>query len=138
MAGSPLIAIVDDDESVRDALTSLLHSVGWQAEAFASAEAFLLSGQVHTTACLLLDIRLPGLNGLELQRQLRSSQACLPLIFLTAHGTEAMRAQALQAGAHHQTVQRHRLAGGHPHCACTGQRQYIGLYCMPGGWTVHQ
>ena len=99
MAGSPLIAIVDDDESVRDALTSLLHSVGWQAEAFASAEAFLLSGQVHTTACLLLDIRLPGLSGMELQRQLRSSQACLPLIFLTAHGTEAMRAQALQAGA---------------------------------------
>jgi len=99
MAGSPLIAIVDDDESVRDALTSLLHSVGWQAEAFASAEAFLLSGQVHTTACLLLDIRLPGLSGLELQRQLRSSQARLPLIFLTAHGTEAMRAQTLQAGA---------------------------------------
>ena len=99
MAGSPLIAIVDDDESVRDALTSLLHSVGWRAEAFASAEAFLLSGQVHTTACLLLDIRLPGLSGLELQRQLRSSQARLPLIFLTAHGTEAMRAQTLQAGA---------------------------------------
>jgi FixJ family two-component response regulator len=99
MAGSQLIAIVDDDESVRDALTSLLHSVGWRAEAFASAEAFLLSGQVHTTACLLLDIRLPGLSGLELQRQLRSSQARLPLIFLTAHGTEAMRAQTLQAGA---------------------------------------
>ncbi len=99
MAGSPLIAIVDDDESVRDALTSLLHSVGWRAEAFASAEAFLLSGQVHTTACLLLDIRLPGLSGLELQRQLRSIQARLPLIFLTAHGTEAMRAQTLQAGA---------------------------------------
>jgi FixJ family two-component response regulator len=99
MAVSPLIAIVDDDESVRDALTSLLHSAGWQAEAFASAEAFLQSGQVHTTACLLLDIRLPGLSGLELQRQLRSSQAWLPLIFLTAHGTEAMRAQTLQAGA---------------------------------------
>jgi FixJ family two-component response regulator len=99
MAASPLIAIVDDDESVRDALTSLLHAVGWQAEAFASAEAFLQSGQVHTTACLLLDVRLPGLSGLELQRQLRSSQAQLPIIFLTAHGTEAMRAQTLQAGA---------------------------------------
>ena len=99
MAASPLIAIVDDDESVRDALTSLLHAVGWRAKAFASAEAFLQSGQVHTTACLLLDIRLPGLSGLELQRQLRSSQAQLPLIFLTAHGTEAMRAQTLQAGA---------------------------------------
>jgi FixJ family two-component response regulator len=99
MAVSALIAIVDDDESVRDALTSLLHSVGWQAEAFASAEAFLQSGRVHTTACLLLDIRLPGLSGLELQRQLHSSQARLPVIFLTAHGTEAMRAQTLQAGA---------------------------------------
>ncbi len=93
------IAIVDDDESVRDALTSLLHSVGWQAKAFASAEAFLQSGHVHTTACLLLDVRLPGLSGLELQRQLRASQARLSLIFLTAHGTEAMRAQTLQAGA---------------------------------------
>jgi FixJ family two-component response regulator len=99
MAESPLIAIVDDDESVRDALTSLLHAVGWRAEAFASAEAFLQSGHVHTTACLLLDVRLPGLSGLELQRQLRSSQAQLPIIFLTAHGTEAMRAQTLQAGA---------------------------------------
>ena len=99
MAESPLIAIVDDDESVRDALTSLLHSVGWRAEAFASAEAFLQSGQVHTTACLLLDVRLPGLSGLELQRQLRSSQAQLPIIFLTAHGTAAMRAQTQQAGA---------------------------------------
>ena len=97
MAESPLIAIVDDDESVRDALTSLLHAVGWQAEA--SAEAFLQSGQVHTTACLLLDVRLPGLSGLELQRQLRASQSRLPLIFLTAYGTEAMRAQTLQAGA---------------------------------------
>ena len=99
MVESPLIAIVDDDESVRDALTSLLHAVGWQAEAFASAEAFLQSGQVHTTACLLLDVQLPGVSGLELQRQLRSSQARMPIIFLTAHGHEAMCAQALQAGA---------------------------------------
>ena len=99
MVESPLIAIVDDDESVRDALTSLLHAVGWQAEAFASAEAFLQSGHVPTTACLLLDVRLPGLSGLELQQQLHASQAWLPIIFLTAHGTEAMRAQTLQAGA---------------------------------------
>ena len=99
MAKSPLITIVDDDESVRDALTSLLHAVGWQAEAFASAEAFLQSGHVHTTACLLLDVRLPGRSGLELQQQLHSSQAWLPIIFLTAHGTETMRVQTLQAGA---------------------------------------
>ena len=99
MAVSPLIAIVDDDASICDALTSLLRAVGWRAEGFASAEAFLQSGQVHTTACLLLDVRLPGSSGLELQRQLRSSQACLPIIFITAHGNDAMRAQALQAGA---------------------------------------
>jgi len=99
MAASPLIVIVDDDESIRDALTSLLRAVGWRAEAFASAETFLQSGQAHTTACLLLDMQLPGISGLELQRQLRSSQARMPIIFLTAHGNEAIRAQALQAGA---------------------------------------
>jgi FixJ family two-component response regulator len=99
MAESPLIAIVDDEEAICDALTSLLRSVGWRAEGFTSAEAFLQSGQVHTTACLLLDVRLPGGSGLELQQQLRSSQARIPIIFITAHGNEAMRAQALQAGA---------------------------------------
>ena len=99
MAESPLIAIVDDDASIRDALTSLLRAVGWRAEGFATAEAFLQSGQVHTTACLLLDVRLPGSSGLELQRQLRSSQDHLPIIFITAHGNDAMRAQALHAGA---------------------------------------
>ena len=99
MAESPLIAIVDDEEAICDALTSLLRSVGWRTESFTSAEAFLQSGQVHTTACLLLDVRLPGGSGLELQQQLRSSQARIPIIFITAHGNEAMRAQALQAGA---------------------------------------
>ena len=99
MAESPLIAIVDDDASICDALTSLLRAVGWRAEGFASAEAFLQSGQVHTTACLLLDVRLPGVSGLELQRQLCASHAHLPIIFMTAHGNEAMRAQALHAGA---------------------------------------
>jgi FixJ family two-component response regulator len=99
MAESPLITIVDDEEAICDALTSLLRSVGWRAESFTSAEAFLQSGQVHTTACLLLDVRLPGGSGLELQQQLRSSQARIPIIFITAHGNEAMRAQALQAGA---------------------------------------
>ena len=99
MAASPLIAIVDDEEAICDALTSLLRSMGWRAESFTSAEAFLQSGQVHTTACLLLDVRLPGGSGLELQQQLRSSQARIPIIFITAHGNDAMRAQALRAGA---------------------------------------
>jgi FixJ family two-component response regulator len=99
MAESPLIVIVDDEEAICDALTSLLRSVGWRTEGFTSAEAFLQSGQTHTTACLLLDMQLPGISGLELQRQLRSSQARMPIIFITAHGNEAIRAQALQAGA---------------------------------------
>ena len=99
MAASPLIVIVDDDASMRDALTSLLRSVGWRTEGFTSAEAFLQSGQVHTTACLLLDVQLPGVSGLELQRQLRSRQARMPIIFITGHGNEAMRAEAVQAGA---------------------------------------
>jgi FixJ family two-component response regulator len=89
MAASPLIMIVDDDASIRDALNSLLRSVGWRAEGFTSAEAFLQSGQMHTTACLLLDVQLPGVSGLELQRQLRSRQARMPIIFITAHGTLA-------------------------------------------------
>ena len=100
MAGSPLIAIVDDDESVRDALTSLLHAVGWQAKGFASAEAFLQSGHVHTTVCLLLDVRLPGISGLELQRQLHSSQARLPIIFLTALVTHGEAQSGLHIQGH--------------------------------------
>jgi FixJ family two-component response regulator len=99
MAEPPLIAIVDDDASICDALTSLLRAVGWRAVGFTSAEAFLQSGQVHTTACLLLDVRLPGGSGLELLQQLRSIQARIPILFMTAHGNDAMRAQALQAGA---------------------------------------
>src|SRR5262249_8949655 len=85
--------------AIRDALTSLLRAVGWRTEGFTSAEAFLQSGQMHTTACLLLDMQLPGLSGLELQRQLRSSQARMPIIFITRHGNEGIRAEAWQGGA---------------------------------------
>jgi len=94
-----LIAIVDDEESVREALQSLLKSMGLKAEGFASAEEFLQSARLPDTACIILDVRMPGMGGLELQRQLTADQRRIPLIFITAHGDEATRARALQAGA---------------------------------------
>jgi FixJ family two-component response regulator len=94
-----MISIVDDDESVRDALESLLKSVGYRAEVFASAQEFLRLGHHEDAKCLILDVRMPGLSGLELQRQLVASGSSIPIIFITAHGDEAARAQALAAGA---------------------------------------
>ena len=94
-----MISIVDDDESVRDALESLFKSVDYRTEVFASALEFLRSGHHEDSRCLILDVRMPGLSGLELQRQLVSSGSSIPIIFITAHGDEAARAQALGAGA---------------------------------------
>src|SRR5712664_4638060 len=94
-----LVAIVDDDDSMRTALQGLLKAVGLAAQAFASAEEFLKSGQQHKTACLIADIRMPGMSGLELQAQLNAEQCRIPTIFITAHGDERMRMQALRAGA---------------------------------------
>jgi FixJ family two-component response regulator len=94
-----LVAIVDDDDSVRSALQGLLKSVGLPAQAYASAEEFLKSGQQHQTACLIADIRMPGMSGLELQAQLNDERCRIPIIFITAHGDERMRMQALRAGA---------------------------------------
>jgi len=96
---SKLVAIVDDDELVRSALQGLLKTVGWPAQAFASAEEFLKSGQQHQTACLIADIRMPGMSGLDLQARLNSEKCRIPTIFITAHGDEKMRMQALRAGA---------------------------------------
>jgi len=94
-----LVAIVDDDESVRGALEGLMKVVGLSARAFASAEEFLDS-QVHErTACLIADIRMPGMSGLELQAKLNAENVKIPTIFITAHGDEKMRLQALRAGA---------------------------------------
>jgi len=95
----PLIAIVDDDESVREALQSLLKSMGLRAEGFASAEDFLHSAPLPDTTCLILDVRMPGMGGLELQRQLAVAERRIPIIFITAHGDENARMQALRAGA---------------------------------------
>ena len=93
------VAIVDDDDSMRDALQGLLKAVGLPAQAFASAEEFLKSGQHRHTACLIADIRMPGMSGLELQAQLNADHCRIPTIFITAHGDAKLRMQALRAGA---------------------------------------
>jgi FixJ family two-component response regulator len=94
-----LVAIVDDDDLMRGALQGMLKSVGLPSQTFASAEEFLTSGQQHQTACLIADIRMPGMSGLELQAKLSADHCRIPTIFITAHGDEKMRMQALRAGA---------------------------------------
>ena len=94
-----LVAIVDDDDSIRSALQGLLKAVGVLSQAFVSAEEFLESGQQHRAACLITDIRMPGISGLELQARLNAERCRIPTIFITAHGDAQMRMQALRAGA---------------------------------------
>src|ERR1700740_984856 len=94
-----MVAIVDDDDLMRSAVEGLLKSVGLPSQAFASAEEFLNSGQQRQTACLIADIRMPGMSGLELQAQLNAEHCRIPTIFITAHGDTKMRMQALRAGA---------------------------------------
>src|SRR6201997_1268369 len=94
-----LVAIVDDDDLMRSALQGMLKSVGLLSQTFASAEEFLTSGQQFKTACLIADIRMPGMSGLELQAQLNAERCKIPTIFITAHGDTNMRMQALRAGA---------------------------------------
>jgi FixJ family two-component response regulator len=93
------VAIVDDDDSVRGALQGLLKAVGLPSQAFVSAEEFLKSGQQHQTACLITDIRMPGISGVELQARLNAENCRIPTIFITAHGDAQMRMRALRAGA---------------------------------------
>ena len=99
MSENPLIAVVDDDASMREALQRLLRLEGFRTAMFASAEDFLQAGQLQDTACLIVDVRMPRMSGLELQRQLAATHYPIPLIFITAHGDEATREQALRAGA---------------------------------------
>jgi FixJ family two-component response regulator len=96
---SKLVAIVDDDEAVRVALEGLLRSAGLTARAFQSAEEFMGSGQQFQVACLIADIRMPGMSGLELQAKLNAEHCRIPIVFITAHGDAQMRMQALRAGA---------------------------------------
>ena len=96
---SSLIVIVDDDESMRSALQGLMKEAGFQAITFASAEEFLNSGEQKGTACLIADIRMPGMSGLDLQSKLNRDRIRVPIIFITALGDEQLRMQALRAGA---------------------------------------
>src|ERR1700727_2312504 len=94
-----MVAVVDDDDLMRTALVGLLKSAGLLAQAFGSADEFLKSGHQHDTACLITDIRMPGMSGLELQAQLNADRCSIPTIFITAHGDAKMRMQAMRAGA---------------------------------------
>src|SRR5579863_8256266 len=90
----PRISIVDDDASIREALKSLMRSVQFQVDVFGSAEEFLASEHFNDTACLILDLYLPGMNGFELQNLLNVRQCRIPIIFITAHADEASRQRA--------------------------------------------
>ena len=98
-AKTNLVAIVDDDDLMRSALQGMLKSVGLPSQTFASADEFLKSGQQQQTACLIADIRMPGMSGLELQAKLNAEHCRIPTIFITAHGDTRIRMQALRAGA---------------------------------------
>jgi FixJ family two-component response regulator len=93
------ISIVHDDESIRRATRALLRSVGYQVETFASAELFQESEALQETDCLVLDVRMPGIDGLELQRRLNAAQSHVPIIFITAHDDKSNRTTAMDAGA---------------------------------------
>ena len=94
-----LISIVDDDESVRRATTLLIESFGFRAAAFQSAETFLGSGHLHDTSCLIVDVQMPGMNGLQLQSHLAAEGCGIPIIFITAYESNDSRQRAMQAGA---------------------------------------
>ena len=99
MAKTPFISVVDDDDSVRESLRGLLRSVRFGVEVFASAVEFLTSDRVSATDCLILDVRMPGMSGLEVQRQLLASEREIPIVFISAHGDEGLRSRALKGGA---------------------------------------
>jgi FixJ family two-component response regulator len=94
-----MVTVIDDDESYRVAVQRLLKSADFSVQSFDSAEAFLTSGQQHETGCLIADIRMPGMSGLELQSKLNSDHCPIPTIFISAHGDEKMRMQAMRGGA---------------------------------------
>ena len=94
-----LILIVDDDESIREATKTLLRSAGYQVQTFAAAESLLESDALGETGCLILDVRMPGIDGLELQRRLTAEGVHVPTIFITAHDDAAVRRQAIEGGA---------------------------------------
>jgi FixJ family two-component response regulator len=96
---SKLIAIIDDDEAMQDSLRDLMEAAGLVAQCFGSAEEFLESDLHRKAACLIVDIRMPRMSGLELQAKLREEECNTPIIFITAHGDARMRIQAMRRGA---------------------------------------
>lgn len=97
--GDAIVFVIDDDESMRAAIKSLIRSVGLNERTFASANDFLLSGRPDSPACLILDVRMPGLSGLDLQRNLAAANIHIPIIFITGHGDIPMSVRAMKAGA---------------------------------------
>jgi FixJ family two-component response regulator len=96
---TPVVYIVDDDSSVRESLESLIATAGWRPQVFASAQEFLAHPRLASPSCLLLDLRLPGLNGLELQKRIAGDRPDLPIIFITGHVDIPMTVRAMKAGA---------------------------------------
>ncbi len=94
-----LISVVDDDEAVRRTTTLLIESFGFRAAAFESADSFLRSGHLHDTSCLIVDVQMPGMNGLQLQSYLAAAGREIPIIFITAYDNKDSRQRAMQAGA---------------------------------------
>jgi FixJ family two-component response regulator len=95
----PLVCVVDDDSLMRDSTARLIRSFGFRAEAFASAEEFDNSGYLEETACLILDVRMPGMDGLELQHRLSETRKRIPIVFITAHADDEQERRAMEAGA---------------------------------------
>jgi FixJ family two-component response regulator len=96
---TPIVFVVDDDVSVRESLELLIQCVGWQVESFASAQEFLARPRAPAPTCLILDVSLPGLNGLDLQKRVAVERPDMPIIFVTGHGDIPMSVQAMKAGA---------------------------------------
>lgn len=95
----PIVFVIDDDELIRDGIQSLIRSIGLRAETFASARDFMLAKRPDAPACLVLDVRMPGLSGLDLQRQLSDAHIHIPIIFITGHGDIPMTVRAMKEGA---------------------------------------
>src|SRR4051794_33765681 len=95
----PIISIVDDDEAIRDAIETLVRSLGYHASTFASADDFLKCEQVHDTSCVITDVQMPGLSGIDLQDRLIAQGHRIPIIFVTGHTEDSARARAMKVGA---------------------------------------
>src|ERR1700721_761762 len=96
---TPIVFVVDDDVSVRESLESLIRCEGWQPETFASAQEFLACPRAPVPSCLVLDVSLPGLNGLDLQKRVAVERTDMPIIFITGYGDVPMSVRAMKAGA---------------------------------------